>query len=308
MIKFFKYFFMIIVISLFAGVLYQQGNAYIDSQNFKPTGNFSQTKNIKMYSELKGEGPITVVFDSGMGNSLLVWNDVVAELKASYKTFAYDRAGLGYSDKSTEPRTSQIMVKELRALLQAQSIDGPLILVGHSFGGLNMQLFAKTYPEQVKGLILVESIHPDYFSYIPPQTNWRRKGLIIGKWLAPIGVPRLYLSNNHAHHKAVMTTVKHQYTSLDEAQYFEESATQIARMVDDLGKLPIVILARNTSSEQLKSTLPPQHRNVKWAELQERFLNLSTKATIVYSQESGHNIHRTQPQLVTDSVKTVLQN
>jgi len=307
-LKLLKYFSYIIVLFLFAGVIYQQVSAYIDTQNFKPTGNFTQVNKVQMYSEIKGDGPITVVFDSGMGNSLLVWHDVINGLTSSYTVFAYDRAGLGYSAKSEEPRTSQVIAKQLHALLEANAIDGPLILVGHSFGGLNMQLFAKTYPEDVIGLILVDSVHPDYFSYIPQQKSWRREALTIGKWLAPFGVPRLYLSSNDEHHKAVMTTVKHQYTSLDESHYFEESANQIARLVDDLGSLPIVILARNTNSDQLKSTSPFQKGNVKWAELQERFLNLSRETEIVYSQERSHNIHRLRPDLVIEAVESISQS
>ncbi|GLR70578.1 alpha/beta fold hydrolase [Agaribacter marinus] len=306
--KLFKIILSTITAILLIGLVYQQTCAYIDSQTFKPNGKFSQVGNIEMYSETVGDGPVTVVFDSGMGHSLLVWRDVINGLSSSFKTFAYDRAGLGYSGKSQKPRTSQIMVNELHALLQAQSIEGPLILVGHSFGGLNVQLFAKTYPEQVKGLVLVESIHPDYLSYIPPQPSWRRKRLTIGKWLAPFGVPRLYLSGNDAHHKAVMTTVKHQYTSLDEAKHLEESTNQVASLVNNLGSLPIIILARNTASAQLKSTLSAQNQNVKWAELQERFLGLSNNATIIYSQERRHSIHRLQPALVIKAVEHISES
>lgn len=261
-----------------------------------------------MYSELQGNGPVTIVFDAGLGHSMLVWRASFEKLSSSYKTLAYDRAGLGYSDKSEAPRTSMEIVNEMHELLKARSIDGPLILVGHYFGGLNMLLFAKTYPEQVKGLLLVESAHPEQLSHLPPIKSWRRTGLTLGKWASPLGLPRLYLSNADAHHKAVMTTVKHQYTSLDEAKYFEESTAYVANSVDSLGDLPLLVLSKNTSSTESKKQLPANHRSVIWAELQESLLSLSNNSSIVNSGSPKHNIHRVQPELVLEALETLVQS
>jgi pimeloyl-ACP methyl ester carboxylesterase len=73
----------------------------------------------------------------------------------------YDRGGMGRSDPRRGPRTSERMVGELRALLTRVRVPGPYVLVGASFGGLNMQLFAAEHPRDVAGLVLVDAIHPD---------------------------------------------------------------------------------------------------------------------------------------------------
>jgi len=87
------------------------------------------------------------------------WAKVLPGL-ANTTTFAYNRPGYGDSDPVTTPRDGQHVVDELRALLQAQGMKPPYILVGHSLGGLYMQLYARRYPDEVGALILVDTTHP----------------------------------------------------------------------------------------------------------------------------------------------------
>jgi len=73
---------------------------------------------------------------------------------------SYDRAGLGWSDADPMPRTAQRIVNELRTLLTNARTKGPYVLVGHSFGGLAVRLYAAQYPEEVVGMVLVDPTHP----------------------------------------------------------------------------------------------------------------------------------------------------
>jgi pimeloyl-ACP methyl ester carboxylesterase len=110
--------------------------------------------------KLEGHGPRTVILESGLGDTLDVWK-VVQPLIASgcARTVSYNRAGYLGSDNSNAPRDSQTIVAELRAELKRQSIKPPYVLVGHSLGGLYMQYFARNYPQEVAGLLLVDSTH-----------------------------------------------------------------------------------------------------------------------------------------------------
>lgn len=107
-----------------------------------------------------GQGTPVVVFENGLGARLdwwaKVWPDTVAETRA----LAYHRAGYGRSDASPQPREGAQVVQELRALLRARQLPPPYVLVGHSLGGLYMQLFARQHPQEVAALVLVDSTHP----------------------------------------------------------------------------------------------------------------------------------------------------
>ena len=113
----------------------------------------------------------TVVFENGARADLEGWSDVIRALGAAGKSadlgsskpwsvFAYDRPGIGRSEPTERARSGQQIVADLRELLQQQGLKPPYLLVGHSLGGLYTQLFARMYPNEVKGLVLVDSLYP----------------------------------------------------------------------------------------------------------------------------------------------------
>lgn len=121
---------------------------------------------------LTGKGGATVVFENGLGATLDWWAKVVPEMAKDATTFAYNRPGYGRSDAATTPRDGQHVVDELRALLESQGLRPPYVLVGHSLGGLYMQLFARCYPDEVSALVLVDSTHPEQLKGAGARENW----------------------------------------------------------------------------------------------------------------------------------------
>lgn len=109
-----------------------------------------------------GAGNATVVFESGFGNDWAPWDEIASEVAGQARVFAYSRPGYGDSDPTEAPRTATRIVEDLRALLTARGIAPPYILVGHSFGGTYMELFAKAHPQEVVGLVLVDSRPRDF--------------------------------------------------------------------------------------------------------------------------------------------------
>lgn len=101
-----------------------------------------------------------VVFENGLRGTLSEWEKVVDGIAPDMTVFAYNRAGNGKSEGSPNPRDGQHIIEELRATLQHQGLKPPYVLVGHSLGGLYMQLYARAYPQEVKGVVLVDSIFP----------------------------------------------------------------------------------------------------------------------------------------------------
>ncbi len=110
----------------------------------------------KMNLYCRGEGSVTVIFDSGLSDWSSIWALVQPQTATRTRACTYDRAGMGYSDPSNRPSTPFNIVDDLRNLLKAAGIRAPVVLVGHSLGGFNMKLFAATHPSEVAGLVLVD--------------------------------------------------------------------------------------------------------------------------------------------------------
>lgn len=109
-----------------------------------------------------GAGEVTVVFEAGLGNDWTSWDEVAVQVSSRARIFAYSRPGYGQSEQTSSPRTGTQIVDELRELLRARGLAPPYLLVGHSFGGTYQELFAKKYPEEVVGLVLVDARHRDF--------------------------------------------------------------------------------------------------------------------------------------------------
>lgn len=151
-----------LVLISFLAILMLTGSAYQfistkkDENRYPPPGKLVDVGGYRLHINSTGkEGP-TVVFDAGMGCNSLDWSLVQPEVAKFARVCIYDRAGNGWSDESPLERTSQNIVNELHTLLQNSGEKGPFILVGHSFGGPNVLLFASLYPDEVAALVLVD--------------------------------------------------------------------------------------------------------------------------------------------------------
>lgn len=115
----------------------------------------------RMNLHCSGAGPVTVIFDSPSGDAGWSWFKVQPKVAERTRACVYDRAGLGFSDPSPRAGTSGNAVDDLHRLLTAAGVAPPYVMVGNSYGGGNVQLYAYRYPREVKGLVLVEAQHED---------------------------------------------------------------------------------------------------------------------------------------------------
>ncbi len=95
--------------------------------------------------------------DAGLGGTVLDWQPVQPALARTTRTCSYDRGGKGWSDPGRQPRTSREMATELGRALRAAHLQGPYVLVGHSLGGTNLQVFASEHGNETAGMVLVDS-------------------------------------------------------------------------------------------------------------------------------------------------------
>ena len=242
-----------------------------------------------------GIGSPTVVLDAGMGDTSEIWHQVQEAVSQFTRVCSYDRAGRGQSDPGPKPRTSQTIISELHTLLKCAHIPGPYVLVGHSFGGLNMQLYASQYPEEVVGLVLVDSVSPDLdlVASLLPETPEENQGIrqvrhILQQERQEIGNPE----------------------GIDPV----ESATQV-RSVASLGKLPLVVLTHTPECwiDMLVTEFPgfPRELAIRleqaWQERQHQLLLLSSRSQQIIAPHSGHYIHQEEPELVVNVIRSVVE-
>ena len=109
-------------------------------------------------------GAATVVFEAGLGDDWTSWDNVASQVARQTRIFAYSRPGYGASSPATTPRDPRQIVEELRALLAYEGYAPPYLLVGHSFGGTYMELFARAHPDEVIGAVLVDPRHRDFLA------------------------------------------------------------------------------------------------------------------------------------------------
>ncbi len=126
----------------------------------------------KVEHVVAGVGTPVVVFENGLGGRLQWWAEVLPTIARETTVFAYNRAGTGSSTEASTPRDGNAITDELRRNLRDIGMAPPYVLVGHSLGGLYMQLYARRYPQEVAGLVLVDSTHPEQLNGAGAKDNW----------------------------------------------------------------------------------------------------------------------------------------
>ncbi|MCV2359674.1 alpha/beta hydrolase [Paucibacter sp. TC2R-5] len=182
------------VLTLLATVLAGLGSAHASEAAAMPALARLHGQEIEQLSIKAPEAPGTLVFENGSRAEMEGWNAVIGAFATSaqqyqltqqsapgsakaWSLFAYDRPGIGRSEATERPRDGRQIVADLRELLQQQGHKPPYVLVGHSLGGLYMQLFARQYPSEVKGLVLVDSLYPGIIKKpedFPLYTRWAK--------------------------------------------------------------------------------------------------------------------------------------
>lgn len=182
-------------LSVSLGMLYQTLGTRRDALAYPPPGKMVDLGTHRLHVLGKGSGTPTILLEAGLMSTVLSWTVLLERLSGSYRAASYDRAGLGWSDLGPMPRTADRIVDELHLMLERADIPPPYVLVGHSFGGLTMPLFAARYPEETAGMVLVDPVAPAEWN---PPSEYDGKLMRIGArvcrraaLLSPLGFIRL---------------------------------------------------------------------------------------------------------------------
>jgi pimeloyl-ACP methyl ester carboxylesterase len=169
------------------GFLYQCIGSVRDRRRFAGAGRWVEIGGkSRLYLLEKGSGGPTVIFEAGIAATNLNWFHIQENVARFTGTASYDRCGLGWSSKSKTARTPGNIAHELHEMLQQAGIKPPLVLVGHSFGGLVMRRYALLYPEDVAGIVLVDPMRCEEW---PPMNPAKQAQIDRGKKLSGFAVP-----------------------------------------------------------------------------------------------------------------------
>src|SRR5258706_11261874 len=150
-----------LICTLVVGVVYEQFGRRQDRRRLPQIGRSVDIGGRTLNILCSGGGSPAVIFESPGAGPGLTWEPIQTEIAKFTSTCWYDRAGHGWSDPGPYPRTSAAIASDLHELLRVAAIPPPYVLVGASFGGFPVRVFAGKYKEEVAGVVLVDASHED---------------------------------------------------------------------------------------------------------------------------------------------------
>jgi pimeloyl-ACP methyl ester carboxylesterase len=264
-----------------AGAIAQNVTAARDSSAYPAPGQTYDVGDHRLHLDCHGTGGPTVVLFSGLGETSASWAGIVDQVDDTTRVCAYDRAGQAWSDDVATPQDGVEAAEDLHLLLAAAGEQGPFVLAGHSSGGPYAMTYAAQYPDQVTGMVLLDSSSPRQLTDIPSyagQYAVMRRGLALLPTLARLGLGEVRAARN----------------GRDEVSMIPEVFEQ-AQALTTLGGLPLVVI---TASETLGTE--------GWAAAQDRLAALSTNS-LHRDVDSTHEGLVSDPDTAAESVRAIGQ-
>ena len=276
--------------------------------------------NIHIYSTgEKNDTLPTVVLEAGGGMCSVDWQLIQNEATSFIRTCSWDRPGYGWSDSCNKPRTSLESAKELHEVLLKNGEEPPFLLIGHSYGGHTIRIFANLYPNEVYGLIFLDP-RPDNMLDLPVLNeigNGQTEQLKLFLFLSKIGITRLigkdmipvsFQEKLPDYPTQICFQPKYFNANISEAENILLSDKQV-KQFGFLNTIPSKVIRHGIPD--IFSGLLPQDSIIaeeEWKKSQENISALSLNSQVWIAEKSGHNIHIEQPEIVIKAIKTLLKN
>ena len=302
-----------------------------DARLYPAPGRMVEAGGRRLHARVQGSGGPTVVFESGISASSISWSVLQPRIARLTTTVSYDREGFGWSASARGRLDAGRMLDDLAALLQHLDVPAPYVLVGHSFGGLLVRLYAGQHPEQVAGMVLLDPVSA--YEWAKPKLNdlaQLRVACMLSSWggfLARFGVVRLAT--------APLLRGSTRLPKLIGKASAGPAARVLDRLVGEVRKLPPeswpVVRAHwcrasnfRSMAKHLKS-LPGSFRGLKNARFDgplvvisganlpprgvaehRAIAALSPRGEHLQATHGGHWVHFDEPEMVEDAVRRVV--
>ncbi len=269
----------------------------------------------------RGQGAPTVVLEAGGAMSSAMWWPFQDRLAALTTVVCYDRAGLGNSEPAQLPRSMQDRTADLAAMLTVADIAGPYVLVGLSYGGPLIRLFAAQHPQQTAGLVLVDIPHEAVFTTVGAQKYLRRSSaaLRMVAALAKTGLLRLLRLRGLPQSPPALPFTAPQLQALNSrypnARWFKAGADEFASMLKigeamtglevpgSLGDIPVAVISHGKPFPGPFAVLETNH-----LQGQTQLAALSRNSLFVVAEHSSHGVPVEEPELVLDVIRRVVES
>ncbi len=307
-------------ISLLIAYVIEARTERADRTRFPPPGRLVDVGGRRLHILCKGTAGPTVVLEAGGGEPSTLLMPILNRVALTTRVCAYDRAGFGWSDPAPGPRGFEDRANDLHQLLRAAEIPPPYILVGESFGGLVVRTYARLYPGDVSGVVLIDAAEEAHVfaasdalrrsadAQFLTASLLTRSGLL--RWALvnhpeAIGIPGASLTTDDRKTLARLMSRPEQW----QAAKGELSAYELtpanqrgAGGFGRLGDLPLIVIAHGKSMDGPQAPL-----EAGWRSGQERLVTLSTRGELVISERSGHAISLQDPDLVAAAIDRAVE-
>lgn len=277
------------------GLLFQAISTALERAAVVPPGQIVTVDGARLHVYCSGSEAAPPVFlETGMGVVSDAWFRVQEDLAQDHRVCRYDRAGTGHSEPFDGAKDAGAAADRLAELAQIVGIDRPILIAGHSYGGLIARIFAHRYPERTAGLVLVDSAHEEMGERLPPLGR-EMVGDILGAFgtlqlmnrfgvLRIVGAPAPWMDSLEGDARcraaAVYASVAHMRAAAEEAAAWQDgTSTGLAQGIESLGNLPVAVLVADDYPHGLAEP---------WLALQQELAGLSATSRLVVVAGADH--------------------
>lgn len=306
---------------LLLGLVYEQVSRRRDARRLH-AGEMMDVGGYRLHLTDTGQGDPTVILIHGAGDSSYSWMHIRKELSKFTRVITYDRAGMGSSDSGPVP-TPEHTIKELKNLLDKTGAPEPYVLVGHSLGGLIARLYALKYPNQVAGLVFLDSTH----EFLKDDAKFKQGFAIIGimlkilRLISPFGIPR-FLGNFLGIIPMYGNELSYYKQQLNAEEYMQWKGTVYsifagrtagAEFKAAWAHLDLAANQLNNCMEKPQfGDLPIAVVNnpgfgVQWTVMQRELASRSTNHIHKTSDRKGHSLQMPRPEYVIEAIHHVVE-
>ncbi len=315
------------------GAIYQAVASARDEKTYKPVDQMVDVNGVQMRLDCRGSGSPTVILESGGQSPSFVWVRTQDEVAKFTRVCSYDRAGYGWSDSVDEALYPKQVADMLHTLLNNDGEKPPYLMVGHSFGGVYIRMFTAEYPDEVVGMVLVDSSHDNQNGLTPsalaqsPEYAQLKQGAVTSLRLIqiaePIGVLRAFkfldagVANMSLPEQETGSILAQMYRTGFMRAYARETIMMMnySSQPAQLGDLPLIVLSRKIEAQDMMGQIPSTLQSTELAQqmaevansMQDELAALSTHGKRIVVQDTGHFIQLDKPEVVIDAIREVFE-